>query len=182
MNSCNFVGRLTAEPELRRTGEGPAVCSFSLAIKRPMAKDTTDFIDFVAWRQSAEYLAQYGHKGDIVAVSGALQPRSWSDKDGNKRKAVEVVATSVTLLSSKKNTEGNAQPSQSQNGFLGGYSGPQQGYQPQQSYQPQKSYQQPQYNQQGFGGYQQPGFGGYHAPQQNDDFPQLTGDDAQLPF
>lgn len=108
MNSCNFVGRLTAEPELRRTTDGTAVCSFSLAVKRPMVKDTTDFIDFVSWRQSAEYLAQYGHRGDVVAATGSLQPRSWTDKDGNKRKAFEVVTTGVELLSSKK-SEGNAQ-------------------------------------------------------------------------
>ena len=108
MNNCNFVGRLTADPELRRTPDGTAVCSFSMAVKRPMVKDTTDFIDFVSWRQGAEYLSQYGHKGDVVAVSGSLQPRSWTDKEGNKRKAFEVVTTSVELLSSKK-TEGNAQ-------------------------------------------------------------------------
>ena len=86
MNSCNFVGRLCADPELRRTQDGTAVCSYSLAVKRPMVKDVTDFIDFVTWRQGAEYLAQYGHKGDVVAVTGTLQPRSWTDKEGNKRK------------------------------------------------------------------------------------------------
>lgn len=138
MNSCNFVGRLTADPELRRTNDGTAVCSYSLAVKRPMVKDTTDFIDFVTWRQGAEYLAQYGHKGDVVAVCGSLQPRSWTDKDGNKRKAFEIVTTSVELLSSKKNSEGNNQPTQNQNGYPGGN-----------SYAPQ-GYQQPQYSQQGF--------------------------------
>lgn len=117
MNSCNFVGRLTADPELRRTNDGTAVCSYSLAVKRPMMKDTTDFIDFVTWRQGAEYLAQYGHKGDVVAVCGSLQPRSWTDKDGNKRKAFEIVTTAVELLSSKKNTEGNSNTNQNQNGF-----------------------------------------------------------------
>lgn len=117
MNSCNFVGRLTADPELRRTNDGTAVCSYSLAVKRPMMKDTTDFIDFVTWRQGAEYLAQYGHKGDVVAVCGSLQPRSWTDKDGNKRKAFEIVTTAVELLSSKKNSEGNSNTNQNQNGF-----------------------------------------------------------------
>ena len=177
MNSCNFVGRLTADPELRRTQDGTAVCSYSLAVKRPMVKDTTDFIEFVSWRQSAEYLAKYAHKGDIVAATGTLQPRSWTDKDGNKRKTLEVVTTGVELLSSKKNTEANNQPTQNQNGFQG------QPYQPQQSFQqpqnyggyqpPQQSYQKPQYSQQGFGG--------YHAHQQND-YPQLDGDDPHLPF
>ena len=148
MNSCNFVGRLCADPELRRTQEGTAVCSFSLAVKRPMVKDTTDFIDFVSWRQSAEYLAQYGHRGDVVAVTGTLQPRSWTDKDGNKRKAFEVVTTGVELLSSKKESQAGNNTAQPQNGYQGGYHGAQQG----------------------FGGYQQ------------NDYPQLDGDDPKLPF
>ena len=129
MNSCNFVGRLCADPELRRTQDGTPVCSYSLAVKRPMVKDTTDFIEFVSWRQAAEYLSQYGHKGDVVAVTGSLQPRSWTDKDGNKRKAFEVVTTGVELLSSKKNSEGNSNTTQRQNGNQGG------GYQ-QQNFQP----------------------------------------------
>lgn len=158
MNSCNFVGRLTAEPELRRTPDGTAVCSFSLAVKRPMVKDTTDFIDFVSWRQSAEYLAQYGHRGDVVAATGSLQPRSWTDKDGNKRKAFEVVTTGVELLSSKKESQAGSNTAQPQNGYQGGYGQPQQGGN------------RPQYNQQGFGGYQQ------------NDYPQLDGDDPKLPF
>ena len=166
MNSCNFVGRLTADPELRRTGEGHAVCSYSLAVKRPMVADTTDFIEFVSWRQSAEYLAQYGRKGDVVAVTGTLQPRSWTDKDGNKRKTMEVVTTGVELLSSKKNAEANNQPSQNQNSFQGRAQQPQQ----------------PQYKQQGYGNFQQQqNFGGYQKPQQND-YPQLDGADEKLPW
>ncbi len=121
MNSCNFVGRLCADPELRRTNDGTAVCSYSLAVKRPGVKDTTDFIDFVTWRQGAEYLAQYGHKGDVVAATGALQARSWQDKDGNKRKTVEVVTTAVELLSSKRNSEGTSNTTQRQNTNPGGY-------------------------------------------------------------
>lgn len=152
MNSCNFVGRLCADPELRRTTEGTAVCSYSLAVKRPMVKDVTDFIDFVTWRQGAEYLAQYGHKGDVVAATGTLQPRSWTDKEGNKRKTFEVVTTSVELLSSKKNSEGNNNTTQQQNGYPGG------GYQ-QQGY---GQYNQPQYSQQGF--------------------QTITGPDEKLPF
>ena len=120
MNSCNFVGRLCAEPELRRTTDGTAVCSYSLAVNRPMVKDTTDFIDFVSWRQAAEHLAQYGHKGDVVAVTGTLQPRSWTDKDGNKRKSFEVVTTGVELLSSKKNSEAGGNTNQKQNAYQGG--------------------------------------------------------------
>ena len=130
MNSCNFVGRLCNEIELRRTQDGTAVCSYSLAVKRPMVKDTTDFIDIVSWRQAAEYLAQYGHKGDVVAVTGTLQPRSWTDKDGNKRKAFEVVTTGVELLSSKRNSEGNSNTYKPQNGYPGGNSYQQQGFHP----------------------------------------------------
>lgn len=121
MNSCNFVGRLCADPELRRTPDGTAVCSYSLAVKRPMVKDTTDFIDFVTWRQGAEYLTQYGHKGDVVAATGTLQPRSWTDKEGNKRKAFEVCTTSVELLSSKRNSEAGGNTTQKQNGYQGSY-------------------------------------------------------------
>ena len=102
MNSCNFVGRLCADPELRRTQDGTAVCSFSIAVKRPMASDTTDFIDVVAWRQSAEYLVKYGHRGDVAAVSGPLQIRIWEDKSGTKRRSAEVHATSLELIPKKK--------------------------------------------------------------------------------
>ena len=144
MNSCNFVGRLCADPELRRTNEGTAVCSYSLAVKSPMVKDVTDFIDFVTWKQGAEYLAQYGHKGDVVAATGTLQPRSWTDKDGNKRKTFEVVTTSVELLSSKRSSEGTANTAHQQNGYPGG------GYQ-----------------QQGYGQYSQQGFQPIVGPDEN---------------
>jgi single-strand DNA-binding protein len=120
-----------------------------------MVKDATDFINFVSWRQSAEYLAQYGHRGDIVAAAGQLQVREWTDKDGNKRKAFEVNTTGVELLSSKKDSQASNNATQPQNVRPGSYTGPQQGFgQPQQV--------QPQYNQQGF---------------QN-----LEGFDGQLPF
>lgn len=102
MNSVNIIGRLCKEPELRRTQSGTACCSFSLAVKRPRVKDTTDFHDFVVWQQGAEYLCQYGHKGDLVGVTGSLITRIWEDKDGNKRKAIEVNCDSVELISGKK--------------------------------------------------------------------------------
>ena len=127
MNSCNFVGRLCADPEVRRTQDGTAVCSYSLAVKRPGVKDTTDFIDFVTWRQGAEYLIQYGHKGDVVAATGALQPRSWTDKEGNKRKTFEVVTTNVELLSSKK-ADGNTAQSNYQGKPQQGFGGYKQNY------------------------------------------------------
>lgn len=166
MNSVTMIGRLCKDPELRRTQSGTACCSFTLAVKRPKVKDTTDFHNFVVWQQGAEYLCQYGHKGDLVGVTGYLTSRNWEDKDGNKRTAIEVTCDSVELVSNKKNSEGNNQPAQNQNGFQGQLYNPQQGYQ-----QPQQNYQQPQYNQQGFSGYQ--------APQQ---WEPLTGDDSTLPF
>jgi single-strand DNA-binding protein len=98
-----MIGRLTNEPELRRTQSGTACCSFTLAVKRPKVKDTTDFHSFVVWQQGAEYLCQYGHKGDLVGVTGYLTTREWTDKDGNKRKSTEVTCDSVELISSKKN-------------------------------------------------------------------------------
>lgn len=179
MNSVNLIGRLTKEVELRRTQDGTAVCSYSLAVKRPMVKDTTDFPECVSWRQGAEYLSQYAKKGDWVAVSGTLQSREWTDKEGKKHKAWEVVTSSVELLSSKKDAQGASNPQQNQQGFQGGYGAPQ-GYSNQA--QPQYSQPQPQYNQQGFGGYQQNPYPNqvFQPPQGN--FPVINDEDAQLPF
>ena len=115
MNSTNHIGRLTADPELRRTGDGTAVCTFTLAVRRPAAKDASDFIDFVAWRQSAEYLCQYGHKGDIVAVNGSLQSRKWKDRNENNRISWEIIANSIELLSGKKSE--NAQQGNNPNSY-----------------------------------------------------------------
>lgn len=112
MNSTNHIGRLTADPELRRTpSDNTAVCTFTLAVKRPKVKDVIDFIDFVVWRQGAEYLCQYAHKGDIVAVKGSLESRKWTDKNGNNRINWEIQAESLELVSSKKSEtqQGNAQ-------------------------------------------------------------------------
>lgn len=99
MNTCCFSGRLTIDPELKQTQSGKSVCSFTLAVARPRVKDTTDFINFVVWNQSAEYLCKYGHKGDMVEVVGTLTTRKYEDSNGNKRTAFEVVADSVKLLS-----------------------------------------------------------------------------------
>jgi single-strand DNA-binding protein len=130
MNIVSITGRLTNDPELRRTQSGTACCSFTLAVRRPKVKDTTDFHNFVVWQQGAEYLSQYGHKGDLVAVTGYLTTREWTDKDGNKRKTTEVTCDAVELLSSKKNTEGNNQPAQRQNSSQGQHSYSQQSFQP----------------------------------------------------
>lgn len=101
MNNCSFIGRLTADPELKTTQSGVSVCSFTLAVNRPRVKDTTDFINFQAWRQSAEYLCKYGHKGDMVAVNGTLTSRKWQDKEGNNRTAFDVVADNLSVISNK---------------------------------------------------------------------------------
>lgn len=167
MNNTSIIGRLTAEPELRRTGNGTACCSFSLAVKRPRAKDTTDFLNFVVWQQGAEYLCQYGHKGDLVGVSGYLTSRNWEDKNGNKRTAYEVSCDSVELLSSKRNSEGNTNTTQPQNSYQGSFSQPQQNTQ---------------YQQQGFGGYQQNGYPAQSFDPGRTQFAPIDMDDAQLPF
>lgn len=102
MNTVGITGRLTKDPELKTTQNGVSVCSYDLAVKRPRVKDVTDFIPCVSWRQGAEYLAKYGRKGDVVAVSGALTTRAWQDKNGNKHIAYEVTAETVELVGGRK--------------------------------------------------------------------------------
>ena len=90
LNHITIMGRLTRDPELRRTGSGIAVASFTLAVDRDFGKNEngereTDFIDCVAWRQTGEFVSKYFTKGRMAVVSGRLQIRSWNDKDGNKR-------------------------------------------------------------------------------------------------
>lgn len=130
MNSVTMIGRLTNDVELRRTQSGTACCSFTLAVKRPKVKDTTDFHNFVVWQQGAEYLSQYGHKGDLVGVTGYLTTREWTDKEGNKRKATEVTCDSVELLSSKRNSETGGNTNQTQNNSYAKPSYAQQSFQP----------------------------------------------------
>lgn len=107
-NNITMTGRLTAAPELKMTVNGVAVCSFTLAVKRPRVKDETDFISCIVWRQSAEYLTKYGAKGNMVAVTGALTTRKWQDKDGNNRINYEVTCDSVELIESRSNGDTNA--------------------------------------------------------------------------
>jgi len=104
------MGRLTRDPELRHTPNGVAVASFSLAVDRGfVSKDggerQTDFIDVVAWRNTAEFVSKYFVKGQMAAVSGRLQIRDWTDKDGNKRRSAEVVADNIHFTESKKSRE-----------------------------------------------------------------------------
>ena len=106
LNHITIMGRFTRDPELRRTGSGVAVASFTLAVDRDYAAEgqerETDFIDCVAWRQTGEFVNKYFTKGRMAVVSGRLQIRSWTDKDGNKRRTAEVVADNVYFADSKK--------------------------------------------------------------------------------
>lgn len=106
MNTISIIGRLTADPELRKTQSGIAVASFTLAVDRPRVKETTDFFRCVAWRQTGEFVAQYFTKGRKMGVTGSMQSRQYEDKDGNKRTVWEVVADQVDFCDSKKNTDG----------------------------------------------------------------------------
>lgn len=101
MNSINLTGNICNDLELKNTQSGKFVLTFNLAVKRPYAKDATDFIPLVAWEQNAEYLGRYGKKGSRIAVSGKLTTRKYQDKDGNNRTAFEVVCDTVEILDSK---------------------------------------------------------------------------------
>lgn len=107
LNHIVLMGRLTRDPELRRTGSGVAVASFTIACDRDFGQNgqkETDFIDVTAWRNTAEFVEKYFSKGRMAVVSGRLQIRSWTDKDGNKRKTAEVVADSVYFGDSKSDS------------------------------------------------------------------------------
>ena len=156
LNHITIMGRLTRDPELRRTGSGVAVASFTVAVDRDFGgrdggEKETDFIDCVAWRQTGEFVSKYFTKGRMIVVSGRLQIRSWTDKDGNKRRTAEVVADNCYFGDSKR--DGDSGSAFGGNNFANAYSAP-------------------------------AGFGGYSAPAGNpaSDFAMLDDDDAQLPF
>ena len=159
LNHIVIMGRLTRDPELRRTGSGIAVASFTVAVDRDFGgrdggEKETDFIDCVAWRQTGEFLSKYFTKGSMIVVSGRLQIRNWTDKEGNKRRSAEVVADNVYFGDSKRDSaDGGFNQSQ-------GYA--------------QSFNQVPQ---------QQPA---YQAPQNvsaaSSDFSMLSDDDPDLPF
>ena len=112
LNRIVLMGRLTRDPELRRTQSGTAVVSFSIACDRDYAaqgaEKETDFVDIVAWRNTAEFVSKYFTKGRMAVVSGRLQIRNWQDKEGNKRRSAEVVADNVYFGDSKRdNAEGS---------------------------------------------------------------------------
>ena len=157
LNHITIMGRLTRDPELRRTGSGIAVASFTVAVDRDFGsrdggERETDFIDCVAWRQTGEFVSKYFTKGSMIVVSGRLQIRSWNDKDGNKRRTAEVVADNVYFGDSKRDDQGGSSYSGNSYGSYG--SAP-----------------------------AAPAYGGYSAPSAPaSDFAMLDDDDAQLPF
>ena len=106
LNHIVLMGRLTRDPELRRTQSGASVASFTLAVDRDYAAQgaerETDFVDIVAWRNTAEFVSKYFAKGRMAVVSGRLQIRNWQDKEGNKRRSAEVVADNVYFGDSKR--------------------------------------------------------------------------------
>ncbi|HPF20994.1 MAG TPA: single-stranded DNA-binding protein [Syntrophomonas sp.] len=106
-NRVILVGRLTRDPELRYTTNGTAVASFSLAINRRFNREETDFIDVVAWRQQAEYCANYGSKGRLMMVEGRLQVRTYEAQDGQKRKVTEVVSDDLKFLDKQGTSQGS---------------------------------------------------------------------------
>ena len=156
LNHIVLMGRLTRDPELRRTGSGIPVASFSLAVDRDFGsrengERETDFIDIVAWRSTAEFVSKYFTKGRMAVVSGRLQIRNWNDKDGNKRRSAEVVADNVYFGDSKRD------------GASGGFD---------------QSFNQTPYGGQSYGGFDQP----VPGPAPASDFAMLEDDDSQLPF
>lgn len=106
LNVVVLMGRLVADPELRQTPNGVSVTSFTLAVDRSYVKQgqerQTDFIDVVAWRNTAEFVCKYFQKGQLAAVQGSIQTRSYTDKEGNKRKAFEIVADNVHFAEPKR--------------------------------------------------------------------------------
>ena len=165
LNRIILMGRLTRDPELRRTQTGTPVASFSLAVDRDFkdrstGERTTDFIDVVAWRQTAEFVSRYFTKGRMAVVEGRLQIRDWTDKDGNKRRAAEVIADNVYFGDSKRDGEGGS--------YSTGYGNNQGGY--------------------AAGGYAPSGYSapaapsGYGAAPMSDQYAELSDDDGDLPF
>ena len=122
LNKVVLMGRLTKDPELRRTGSGTAVTSFSLACDRDFKSQSgdkeTDFIEVVAWKNTAEFVSKYFSKGRMAVVEGRLQIRDWTDKAGNKRTTAEVVADNVYFADSKR-SESNENQNENFNALSG---------------------------------------------------------------
>ena len=164
LNKIFLMGRLTRDPELRRTQTGTPVASFSLAVDRDFkdkstGERSTDFIDVVAWRQTAEFVSRYFTKGRMAVVEGRLQIRDWTDKDGNKRRSAEVMAENVYFGDSKRDSDGGSYSTGY--GNPGGYAAA--GYAP--------------------SGYSAPAApSGYGAAPVSDQYAELSDDDGDLPF
>lgn len=115
-NRSILIGRLTAEPELKQTGTGVAVTSFSIAVDRRFGEKKADFINITAWRQQAEFICKHFRKGDPIGIEGSIQARQYEDKTGNKRTAVEVVADSVFFVGGKSQGQSGASAVNEQTG------------------------------------------------------------------
>ena len=178
LNHIVLMGRLVRDPELRRTQAGIPVTTFSLAVDHDVPNRETgergvDFIDVVAWRQTAEFVSKYFAKGRMAVVSGRLQMRSWTDNNGQKRTNAEVVADNVYFGDSKRDNEGSG--SYNGSSYAGGNSG----------YNNNRSYNDNNYAASN-GGYNAPNQG-YAAPAAPaapaaSDFAMLEDDDSELPF
>jgi len=112
-NKVILIGNMTADPELRQTTSGQSVCSFSIAVNRRFAKadqgqTTVDFINIVAWRQQAEFVSRYFRKGNPILICGQIQTRNWTDNQGQKRYATEVIAEEVSFVASASQSSGAA--------------------------------------------------------------------------
>ena len=164
LNHITIMGRLTRDPELRRTGSGVAVTSFRVAVDRDFQpKDggerKADFIDCVAWRQTGEFISKYFTKGRMIVVDGRLEMRDWTEKEGNKRTSAEIIVANAYFGDSKRDSEGG-------NSYGGNsYGGNSHG----------NSYGNPA---------PAPSYGSYAAPgaAPASDFAMLEDGDAQLPF
>ncbi len=121
-NKVILIGNMTADPELKQTTAGVSVCSFSIAVNRRFAKaaeaqQNVDFINIVTWRQQAEFVSRYFKKGNPILICGQLQTRSWSDSQGQKRYATEVVADEVSFVAPAAQAGGAASPAPQANGY-----------------------------------------------------------------
>lgn len=159
LNRCTIAGRLSRDLELRRTQSGTAVASFTLAVDgdfkdKQTGERPTYWIDCVAWSATAEFMSRYiSEKGRMVVLDGRLQTRTWTDKDGNKRKSTEVIAEHVYFGDSKREDSGDGYGGQGGYGAQGNY-----------------------------GGYSAPADGYPAQPDPNSEFSELTTDDGNLPF
>lgn len=107
LNHISIMGRICKDPELRTTGSGVSVCTFTVAVERDFSgkgEKITDFVECVAWRGTADFVSKYFSKGKMIVVDGSLQSRKWEDKNGNKRTAWEVLANNVYFADSSKQT------------------------------------------------------------------------------